>query len=87
MLTNGVHYNVVYLSEFRIEGGRSAGAYMACGATLACTFELGLFQDYRGSQQNPNQAEYQEREQGHQEYRHSCTSLLHDSLSQCCGKL
>ena len=44
-----------------------------------------MFQDYRGCQQNPNQAKYQQREQSHQEYRHSCTSLLHGfSLPMLC---
>jgi len=35
-----------------------------------------LFENYRDGQQNPNQAKYQQREQSHQEYRHSYTSLL-----------
>jgi hypothetical protein len=37
---------------------------------------LGMLQDYRDCQQNPNKAKYHQREQSHHEYRHSYTSLL-----------
>jgi hypothetical protein len=47
-----------------------------CGVPSGYTGALGILQDHGSGQQNPNQAEYQEREQGHQQYRHSFTSLL-----------
>ncbi|MGA8540099.1 MAG: hypothetical protein WB566_11415, partial [Terriglobales bacterium] len=59
-----------------MERGCSVREYMACSVTFCYTCTLGILQNHCGSKQNPNHAKYQQCEQGHQQYRHTFTSLL-----------
>jgi hypothetical protein len=59
-------YAVLLKSNFWTKGACGAGNHRVCGFTFRRMFELALFQDDRGSEQNSNQAKYDQCEQSHQ---------------------